>query len=157
MTTATTPSYGVQLIDEERARHVDVEGHDAAHDDVHVGGELLEAAWCYIGQAAPWFGDRNGVPFEWPWEDDAWKPTGDPIRDLTKAGSLVAAEIDRLRRAQVAAALAEVAADDHREDTTDPRPGICTCGALWHDDRCERWCERDDPAYWCAECLSTAA
>lgn len=35
----------------------------------------------------------------WPWDADAWKPTQDPIRQLVKAGALIAAEIDRRQRA----------------------------------------------------------
>ena len=38
------------------------------------------------------------VPRDWPWEPEAWKPTY-PVRDLVKAGALIAAEIDRLERA----------------------------------------------------------
>jgi len=37
-------------------------------------------------------------PAAWPWEWDQWKPSLDPIRNLEKAGALIAAEIDRLRR-----------------------------------------------------------
>ena len=47
------------------------------------------------------------IPTTWPWEPSSWKPTqptGDTIdelakariRDLVKAGALIAAEIDRL-------------------------------------------------------------
>jgi hypothetical protein len=38
------------------------------------------------------------VPSSWPWDYDWWKPSDDPIRNLTKAGALIAAEIDRLNR-----------------------------------------------------------
>jgi hypothetical protein len=34
----------------------------------------------------------------WPWDQDWWKPSPDPIRNLVKAGALIAAEIDRLQR-----------------------------------------------------------
>jgi hypothetical protein len=30
----------------------------------------------------------------WPWEEKYWKPTGDAVRDLVKAGALIAAAID---------------------------------------------------------------
>jgi hypothetical protein len=33
----------------------------------------------------------------WPWDESWWKP-GDRIRELAKAGALIAAEIDRLNR-----------------------------------------------------------
>ena len=32
----------------------------------------------------------------WPWHARHWKPTGDPVRDLTKAGTLLAAAIDSI-------------------------------------------------------------
>ena len=36
-------------------------------------------------------------PTLWPWALSQWKPTPDDrIRELTKAGALIAAEIDRL-------------------------------------------------------------
>lgn len=35
----------------------------------------------------------------WPWDKSWWKPTPDDrIRELIKAGALIAAEIDRLQR-----------------------------------------------------------
>jgi len=34
----------------------------------------------------------------WPWGSEWWKPSKDPIRDLVKAGALIAAEIDRLQK-----------------------------------------------------------
>jgi hypothetical protein len=37
------------------------------------------------------------APSDWPWEKSWWKPSADPIRNLVKAGALIAAEIDRLR------------------------------------------------------------
>jgi hypothetical protein len=37
-------------------------------------------------------------PDDWPWDWRFWKPSVDPIRDLVKAGALIAAEIDRLQR-----------------------------------------------------------
>ena len=35
-------------------------------------------------------------PRGWPWEPADWKPDNDPVRNLVKAGALIAAEIDRL-------------------------------------------------------------
>ena len=35
---------------------------------------------------------------QWPFEDAAWKPSHDPVKNLVKAGALIAAEIDRLQR-----------------------------------------------------------
>jgi len=35
---------------------------------------------------------------EWPFSSEWWKPAQDPIRNLVKAGALIAAEIDHLQR-----------------------------------------------------------
>lgn len=43
--------------------------------------------------------ERFIVPGAWPWYLDSFKPSIDPIRNLEKAGALLAAEIDRLERA----------------------------------------------------------
>lgn len=45
-------------------------------------------------------GSRLSKPLRWPWEAEAFKPTPDDrVRELVKAGALIAAEIDRLGRA----------------------------------------------------------
>ena len=82
---------GVELIAAERQRQMDVEGWTPEHDAEHDAGEILDAAICY---AVP----RFAVKY-WPWGRQWWKPSDDPIRNLVKAGALIAAEIDRLRRA----------------------------------------------------------
>jgi hypothetical protein len=38
----------------------------------------------------------DASPAEFPWDAKYWKPTGDPVRDLTKAGALIAAAIDSI-------------------------------------------------------------
>lgn len=40
------------------------------------------------------------LPRSWPWPISTFKPSADPIRNLEKAGALLAAEIDRLQRAK---------------------------------------------------------
>lgn len=88
---------GVELIAEERIRQIEEEGHTIEGDTFCNGQEeLAYAAICY---ATP-FKDR--VRFEnpklWPWHPDWWNPTPDSrVRELTKAGALIAAEIDRLQ------------------------------------------------------------
>ncbi len=92
-----TTASGVSLIAAERARQVAVEGWTPEHDDEHADGELAKAAACY---ALPPSGDDpepSDPPAFWPWHRAWWKP-GDRIRELEKAGALIAAEIDRLRR-----------------------------------------------------------
>ena len=85
---------GTELIAEERQRQVDSEGWTPEYDDEHSGGALANAAACYVLRS------RTGL---WPWRADRWKPgDGTPagrVRELTKAGALIAAEIDRIQRA----------------------------------------------------------
>jgi len=101
---------GIELIRRERARQraAKGEGWTAAHDDGHDEGELALAGVVY---ALPpeWrkvVRHVNGVSIEfdlrrllWPWRGDFKQTPQDRIRELTKAGALVAAEIDRLLRA----------------------------------------------------------
>lgn len=85
---------GAALIAAERQRQIEDEGWTAEHDDAHTGGEMADAAACYaLGRADATI---NGV-YLWPWANGWWRP-GDPVRNLVKAGALIAAEIDRLKR-----------------------------------------------------------
>lgn len=99
---------GAQLIAEERQRQISQEGWTTEHDDRHRSGELNDAAIGYAQAAALQArGEsieivKSAVPagyIRWPWEDSWWKPSEDQIRNLVKAGALIAAEIDRLQRA----------------------------------------------------------
>lgn len=103
---------GVPLIQQERIRQIYSEGFDADHDAAHTHAELLEAALAYVACA---IGQVQGEPLTdaaevaglswWPvgWSQEWWKPSNDPIRNLTKAGALIAAEIDRLDHARTLA------------------------------------------------------
>ncbi len=83
----------IGLIAEERRRQVAGEGWSERHDDTHTNGELVLAAVAYL--------DTSAADIYWPWDMVDFKPvTGDRIRELVKAGALVAAEIDRLLRAK---------------------------------------------------------
>lgn len=91
---------GVELICEERLRQVSEEGYSYEHDDEHAEGEITSAAYCYLWELSA--RSHRGKPCEtpppkWPWDSLYWKPT-DEIRQLVKAGALIAAEIDRLQR-----------------------------------------------------------
>ncbi len=88
----------------ERFRQIEAEGYTVEHDvQHHDQGEMAAAAWCYLGDLLDrgLYGVDHDVPAEWPWPEDSaigctWKPTpDDPIRQLVKAGALIAAEIDR--------------------------------------------------------------
>lgn len=84
---------GVGLIASERLRQVMEEGWNWTHDDEHENGELALAAVVY---ATP-RDERRAVMSLWPWDEEWYKP-GERIRELVKAGALIAAEIDRLQR-----------------------------------------------------------
>jgi hypothetical protein len=96
---------GASLIAAERNRQVRIEGWSPEHDDEHARGEMAMAARNYAYRAVNIVlglvdvnDDFIGVPGGWPWDREWWKPSPDPIRNLVKAGALIAAEIDRLKR-----------------------------------------------------------
>lgn len=90
---------------EERQRQIHEEGFSAEHDDDHTNGQLAYAAACYA------FATKDsGVDLQlkepdttWPWHESWWKPSPDPKRNIIKAMALLAAEYDRLERAEAAA------------------------------------------------------
>lgn len=112
---------GIERIAEERARHQDEQWSEFS-DDRQVRGELALAAVCYampprIREEVPvragdlgegWVScSRNEAEFYlpelWPYAPHEWRPAGQVtnearIRELVRAGSLIAAEIDRLER-----------------------------------------------------------
>lgn len=96
---------GALLIELERRRQVEQEGWSADHDDGHVRFELSRAANSYVLNAAAQVRGpadlASDVPEWWPWGPEAWRPDT-PIRNLVKAGALLAAEIDRLLRLEEA-------------------------------------------------------
>jgi hypothetical protein len=95
---------GAELIVAERQRQIDEEGYDAAHDSGHAD-ELAAAAATYaiasprtydMAYGATTVHVELGVGL-WPWDRRWWKPTPDDrIRELVKAGALIAAAIDAL-------------------------------------------------------------
>ena len=91
---------GAALIAAERRRQRDGEGYTAEHDAGHVHGEFARAAAVYAIHDVPdsW-SVRTAAESCWPsfWQ---FKPDADPVRNLTKAGALIAAEIDRLLAAE---------------------------------------------------------
>lgn len=90
---------GHELIAEERRRQVEVEGFTAEHDEQHNVGELAMAASCYALPPICRAMRNDECPIGWPWGPDWWKPTPDDrVRELSKAGALIVAEIDRLLR-----------------------------------------------------------
>lgn len=89
------PMSGVARIAAERARQILVEGWSIEHDRKHGLTELAGAACCYTLATLETDIDPLLVAGLWPWAIDWWKPST-PVRNLEKAGALIAAEIDRL-------------------------------------------------------------
>ena len=91
----TVESAGVAMIADERRRQVEVEGYTAEHDDGHESA-LARAAACYaMPIRTALLPHEYGAPSAWPWTREFWKPTpGDRVRELVKAGALIAAAID---------------------------------------------------------------
>lgn len=85
---------GAELIAVERRRQVEEEGWTPQHDDQWTRSELVDAAHAYLNVNQK---DLDHMPRYWPWSAAWWKPK-DPLRNLIKAGALIAAEIDRLLR-----------------------------------------------------------
>ena len=102
---------GIELIAEERQRQIEVEGYTEQHDSNHKVSEFISAAGSYAHSAVMYALKEegatndaltNGIPFlkkSFVWGYDAFKPTG-CLKDLIKAGALIAAAIDRLQREQ---------------------------------------------------------
>ena len=86
---------GINLIEAERERQIYQEGWTEEHDDKHVNNELALAAACY---AVPDVFSQGYWPPTW---DLSWYKSTTRIRDLVKAGALIAAEIERLKRIEI--------------------------------------------------------
>lgn len=104
---------GVELIAAERQRQVDEEGWTPEHDAEHDNGALADAAACYAATETIYRvamddrsdrdGEHHGIRWYEPWPR-RWKrtvnltpTTAERVRELVKAGALIAAEIDRLQ------------------------------------------------------------
>ena len=111
---------GAQMILNERKRQVEKHGYDGPHDDDHTCAEIADAAAVFLHayqHQACVASYRNGVLIKhetpkasiyknvesdasvplWPWSNMP-KISKNKIRNLVKAGALIAAEIDRLGR-----------------------------------------------------------
>lgn len=114
-------SDGAELISIERQRQIQKEGWTPEHDDEHEDGSLAMAAVCYATPVRVFERTMNydaQIVFEDPWPsswdgdwdkravygedgelpDPATYTASERIDLLTKAGALIAAEIDRLLR-----------------------------------------------------------
>jgi hypothetical protein len=112
---------GAWLIAQERLRQLEVEHYTFSHDNQHTDAELVRAAACLAAPYELFANPVGSIYMEvWPWRGTMKKPERggedlelrhalyrqacDPddidvrVRELSKAGALVAAEIDRLER-----------------------------------------------------------
>lgn len=98
---------GIELIADERQRQIEKEGwtpeHDASHTDMGLcvagASYALDAASEHSGEHQSWKDlYKEYATAVFPFDEEWFKPTpNDPIRQLVKAGALIAAEIDRLQ------------------------------------------------------------
>jgi len=115
---------GAELIAIERQRQIEQEGFTPSYDSQHIDGELAYAAICYAEPqhklvrmtpemaedrlitapsiALPHGPDGAGTYYQmpehfWPFDLSMWKPGTDRVRQLVKAGAMIAAEIDRIQ------------------------------------------------------------
>jgi len=98
--------YGASLVAAERRRQIAEEFYTLEYDQQHKQHELVRAALCYAyagwtlaaGGSARAVRTNPKIAVLWPWAQGLWKPDDDEVRNLAKAGALIAAEIDRLER-----------------------------------------------------------
>ena len=92
---------GAELIAIQRKRQIEELGYDYENDSLYANNQLSDAAICYaLSEADRDIENEEGVSLNvaiWPWDKKDWKPTpNDRVRELTKAGALIAAQIDFL-------------------------------------------------------------
>lgn len=94
---------GIELITDERKRQIEVEGWNSEHDAEHDNSELALAAVAYAlpdnlnyeNVCGEDFERSYFFPFHHSWFKEGEGLSG-RIKELVKAGALIAAEIDRL-------------------------------------------------------------
>lgn len=94
---------GIELIAQERAEQIEKHGYSLQNDVEYQDEFLAMAAVCYAIPASKQeipdqgTGTVDVIENLWPFEPQYFKPTPDDrIKELAKAGALIAAEIDRL-------------------------------------------------------------
>ena len=87
---------GADLIREERRRQIEQEGYNDMHDRHHTPQVLCRAAIGYALHEDPSKLVADAAANLWPWSNEFWKPK-DQLRNLVRAGALIAAAIDRLQ------------------------------------------------------------
>lgn len=92
---------GATLIKLERDRQIKTENFSLENDSRCVQRELVMAALAYACTDGSSEQDAQAKEMFWPWTDKWYKPSANAVRNLTKAGALIAAEIDRLNALRV--------------------------------------------------------
>lgn len=90
-----TLDLGISEIAAERQRQVTQEGYTAEHDDQHIHSELAAAGACY---ALTGWSITDAMRL-WPFDREGFKQA-ERLKDLRRAGDLIAAEISRFKRAE---------------------------------------------------------
>lgn len=106
---------GIEAFASERTRQIELLGYTIEHDADHHFTDLVKAAQCYSAVAAmtetnvwdeqtqEWFTRdeiiEGIIDTIWPWEPHFFKPSTDAMRNLEKAGALLAAAYDNLEGA----------------------------------------------------------
>ena len=97
----------IELIRAERLRQIEKEGFTQEHDAEHEDNKLAQAAASYALDeevrdaistlCTPEMRYEGAPPVTWPFGDEYWKPSPDDrLRELTKAGALIVAEMEKL-------------------------------------------------------------
>lgn len=95
---------GIELIAAERERQITAEGWTFEKEDLMTSRQLTSAAMCHLSVLT--LLSKDHILFHerfWPFPLDEWFAPGSVplsrIGTLSRAGALIAAEIDRLQRA----------------------------------------------------------
>ena len=76
----------------ERLEHFTKHGFESEHDDKHDDDQLAKAAAYFLDP------HMYTVFNDWPWENPPYKGNKTRLEQLAVAGSLILAEMDRLKR-----------------------------------------------------------
>jgi hypothetical protein len=99
---------GIDLIAIERKRQIEELGYDYTNDSLYADEQLAQAAATYAMPkrlremyASYLVGSDSWIPRWWPWSFKYWKPTPeDRVKELSKAGALIAAQIDYIQNSK---------------------------------------------------------
>lgn len=118
------PRTGDEMIAAERNDQIK-RGYSAEHDDQETKGQLAWSAALYAADHTPI--STNTKHLRWPWPDNSYPDKRgqlDRIRQLTIAGALIAAEIDRLLRAKDNAGHESILNNAKENENPDPDNGL---------------------------------